>query len=215
PRAAERRDGRPRHLRRADHGVPGRRGAAAGRSRLKFVAPGNSCQARISGKSVPGTNFGEKRAWHEFLLRDADDLGLHVALQADDRVLAAEPGFLRAAERHERARRAVLVDPRGADLEPLRDRLAALEIVRPHGTGQAVARVVRAPDRVLDVRELQDRHDRSELLFLHEAALLVDIRDERRRYEIAGALRYLAAAEDPCAAPLRLLDDFADLVVLH
>src|SRR5690606_29160143 len=113
------------------------------------------------------------------------------------------------------ARRAVLVDPRGADLEPLRDRLAALEIVRPHGTGQAVARVVRAPDRVLDVRELQDRHDRSELLFLHEAALLVDIRDERRRYEIAGALRYLAAAEDPCAAPLRLLDDFADLVVLH
>src|SRR5690606_37308664 len=85
------------------------------------------------------------------LLRDADDLGLHVALEPDDRVLTPEAGLLRAAERHERARRAVLVDPGRPDLEALGDRLAALEIVRPHRRGQPVARVVRAPDRVLDV----------------------------------------------------------------
>src|SRR5690606_26310967 len=135
--------------------------------------------------------------------------------EADDRVLAAEAGFLGAAERHERARRAVLIHPRGADLETLGERLAALEIVRPDRAGQAVAGVVRAPDRVLDVAELEDRHDRAELLLPHEAASLVDVGHERRRDEVAGAFGDLAAAQDPRAAALRVLENVPDLVVLH
>src|SRR5690606_31808282 len=124
----------------------------------------------------------------EGLLRDADDLRLHIPLEPDDRILPPEPRLLRAAERHERAGRPVLVDPRGADLETLGDRFAPLEIIRPDRAREPVARIVRAPNRILDLGEPKDRHDRTELLLAHEPRRLVDIRDEGRREEIARAV---------------------------
>ena len=108
------------------------------------------------------------------LLRDADDLRLHIALQAEDRVLAAVAGFLRAAEWHEGRRRAVLVDPGRADFEPGRDFLAALYVAGPDRAAEPVTRVVGAPDRVLEVAVLENGHDRAELLLADEAAGLVD-----------------------------------------
>src|SRR6188474_385145 len=127
-----------------------------------------------------------ERAAPPLTLGDADDLGLHVALEAERGILPAEAGLLRAAERHERRRRAVLIDPSRADLEPRRDLGAAVQILRPDGAAQAVARVVGAAQRVLDVAELQDRHDRAELFLLNEPAVVGDVRDESRRQEVAG-----------------------------
>src|SRR5690606_1027875 len=99
--------------------------------------------------------------------------------------------------------------------EPLGDRLAALDVAGPYRAGQAVACVVGSPNRIVDVRELQDRHDGPELLLLHEAAARFYVGYECRRDEVAPAFRHLAAGEEPRAAAFGVLAEVAYLVVLH
>src|SRR2546425_936477 len=84
--------------------------------------------------------------------------------------------FLRAAERHVRGRRAMLVHPRRADFELRGDHGGAFGVAAPYRAAQAVARVVGAAERIVDVAELQHWHDRPELFLAHEAARLIEAR---------------------------------------
>src|SRR5690606_2120569 len=112
-------------LARAHAFVSGRREAARRRAprralreaqiiRARHTFSFNSCQARISRKMVPGTNFPEMRAWHEFLF--GAEVGRRVGAFAEEELLHLALEEL-ARFRLDR-REAVFVDQHGLVAEP-------------------------------------------------------------------------------------------------
>src|SRR5436189_3127332 len=90
---------------------------------------------------------------------DENALRLQVEVERLEPELAAEAGLLVAAERDAGERRVRRVDADRPGLDAAREAMAASGIARPHRRHQAVAHVVRDPDRVLLVLERDDGHD--------------------------------------------------------
>jgi hypothetical protein len=76
----------------------------------------------LEGRLIPAV------AWK----RPIDDLALHVALEAHDAMLTAEPGFLEPAERNVGFRPKMVIDPYGTGLDLCRDFGTLFDVGRPH-----------------------------------------------------------------------------------
>ena len=116
-----------------------------------------------------------------------DALHLRVVLERVHAHLAAEAALLVAAERRRRVVDVVGVDPDRAGLELARDVVRLLDVLRPDRGGQAVARVVGARDRLVDVGELDRRQHRPEDLLARDRHLRRDAVEHRRLEEVALA----------------------------
>ena len=101
-----------------------------------------------------------------------------------DHRLAAEPPparVLDAAERHLRlVADGLVVDVDDPGLELLREREAAVGVRRDDPGAEAVARRVRARDRLVGAVDDLDREHRAERLVLREVGVLRDVGDQRR-----------------------------------
>src|SRR6478609_7823779 len=99
------------------------------RSRTRMPA-----SALLMGSSFPcgASSAPHERIGHLEIGRDPDALGVQVLLDRLGSRLAADAGFLVAAEGRREARRAVIVDPHGARLELLDHRHRAAQVARPH-----------------------------------------------------------------------------------
>src|SRR5690606_8417820 len=99
-----------------------------------------------------------------------------------ERVLAqlpAVPGLLVPAERRRRVERMVGVDPHGPGLDPTRESVRPLEVVRPDAGREAVDRAVRELDRLIFVPERHRREDGPEDLLPGDRLLGRDALEDR------------------------------------
>src|SRR3954453_1927740 len=108
-----------------------------------------------------------------------------VRLQPVASALAAEAGFLVAAERRRRVEPVEGVRPDDARAQTLGHPENARALLRPDSGAQAVRRVVRLLDRLLGSAERQHRENRAEDLFLRDAIALRDVREHRRHEPVA------------------------------
>src|SRR3954447_20181142 len=104
-----------------------------------------------------------------------------VRLQPVASALAAEAGFLVAAERRGRVEPVEGVRPHDARAQTLGHPEDARALLRPDPGAQSVWRVVRLLDRFLRRAEGEDREHRAEDLLLRDAVALRDVREHRRR----------------------------------
>src|SRR6218665_1049789 len=101
---------------------------------------------------------------------ERDVHGLLVGVEVDRAVpaLVSEAGGLDAAEGGAQVAHVVGVEPDHARLDLLRERVGALQVVRPDVGGEAVLRVVREGERLGVVVERRDRNDGPEDLLLED-----------------------------------------------
>jgi hypothetical protein len=105
------------------------------------------------------------------LLTDQDGLRISKELAPFIAVLGAKSGLLVAAEREVDAERVNFVHPDHASLEAVRNGDGRLGVATPNRATQPKGTVVRALNCILHVIVGNDRHDRAELLFLHNSGV--------------------------------------------
>src|SRR5690606_37375777 len=131
-----------------------------------------------------------------------DVLGLLVLGQPGRTELTAEPGLLEAAPLSLRQVRVVVVDPDRAVAQTPGDALCATCILRPHGTGETVDRVVRGLDGFFFGLERLDGDDGAEGLVAHDGHSALHLVEDRRQIIEAVcevALRRFPAGAQSCA----------------
>src|SRR5262249_38604050 len=107
------------------------------------------------------------------------------------------------------------VDPDHPRLDRARDAMAARGVARPDGREEAVADVIRDPDRVLLVLERDSRDDRAEDLLLGDGHRAVDSGEHGREIEGARAVPRLPACDDLRSLLTALLDEAVHAVAMR
>src|SRR6266704_100862 len=120
-------------------------------------------------------------------VRDEDVLGFGEGKRRVRAELAAESGRLESAERRPVAHRRVRVHREVAGLDGAADPDRLADVTRPDRSGQPERAVVGDADHVGLVVERDDRHDRTEDLFVQDAIRGVVRREYGRREPVAGA----------------------------
>jgi ParB family chromosome partitioning protein len=106
-----------------------------------------------------------------------------------------------------------LVDPRHARVDVARGAVDLAHVVRPDRRAQAVLRLVRAADRLVEVRVAEDRKHRAEDLLAHEPRVLPRLGDDRGLDEPALVARPGPAADQHLAAFRDAVLDLRDELV--
>src|SRR3954464_12300638 len=94
--------------------------------------------------------------------------------------LASEAGLLVAAERHGRVHWTVSIDPDRARLQPARERVRLLDVVRPNARRKTINILVCEFRDLVDVIEAERRQHGAEDLFLGDGHVVVDGAKYRR-----------------------------------
>src|SRR5579883_141210 len=126
--------------------------------------------------------------------------------------LPADAALLGAAERRGRIGHQPAVEPDHAVIEPFGYPHAAAKVLSVEIRDETVFCVVRPPDHFVLGLECLDRRHRSENLLVQHGGAVWDAGKDRRRIEIALALRRLAAGEHFGASLHRVLDQRFHLV---
>merc|ERR1719428_699336 len=147
-------------------------------------------------------------------LRHPDDLLVSVPVDGGVAELPAHPGLLPAAERHVRRHVQVMVHPDSPGIDLGRDLRRRLRLP-PDGPAEAVVRVVRTLDRVVDIRVGDHREHRAELLLVHDAAPLLQPGDDRRGEVVAVPGQSRSADVHLRAVRLRGLRQLLHPIELH
>ena len=111
---------------------------------------------------------------------DRDVLGFEIGVEPLDAQLAAQARFLHAAERALGRRRDRVVDADDARFEALGHAGGDRQVVGEDIGRQAVGRVVGGGDHVVELGEIEQRHDRGERLLGHDLHVIVDLAKHRR-----------------------------------
>src|SRR5215210_987864 len=113
-------------------------------------------------------------------------LELRIPVQRVESLVAPEPGLLEPAERHRDVRGVERVHPHRARSQAAGQSMGALHVAGPDPGREPEWRVVRDPQAVLLVVELDDRQDRSEDLLARHPHPVVDP-VENRRWDVVTA----------------------------
>ncbi len=124
--------------------------------------------------------------------------------------LTSHTGLLVASERHIGVQRVDAVDPHRACLQLVRELDPARHVAGEHGRGEAVQRVVRLPQRILVVFELDDDGDGPEYLLLDDAHVWMGVGENGRLDPVALISVALAAEVHGRAFFLARLDILHD-----
>src|SRR5271154_4358733 len=142
----------------------------------------------------------------------AEILDLEIVLDAVFRALAAEAGFLDAAERRHLGRDDAFVDADDAVFQPLGNPEHAADVARVEIGRQAEFGVVGHADRIVLGLEAEDRRDRAERLLARHRHLGIDVGQDGRLVERAAERVALAAHYDLGPLLDRVLDVLLDLL---
>src|SRR4051812_41301916 len=141
-----------------------------------------------------------------------DVLRLQKFLQPLVRALEADSGLLHAAERRGGIGDEPAVQADHAEVELLGHAHAAAQVLGVEVRDETVFGVVGALDHLGLVLEGLQRSNRPEDFLVQHLGVVGHVRQHRRRIEIAGAVRPLAAGQDLGALAERVLDQFDHLV---
>mmetsp|Transcript_78609 Transcript_78609/g.244837 ORF Transcript_78609/g.244837 Transcript_78609/m.244837 type:complete len:506 (-) Transcript_78609:89-1606(-) len=152
------------------------------------------------------------RAAGSLLDGHVEALGLHELQEADlAPALASHAAALDASKGCALTEGEVVIDPGHAALQAEGDLGGLLQIVAPHGAAEAVLGVVRARHRLVDGLVAEHRKGRPELLLLHDARVVINVRDDRGLVEVgpslARGLHALAPRGDAAARLPRVLHE--------
>ncbi|KAI3479986.1 hypothetical protein L1887_57884 [Cichorium endivia] len=157
----------------------------------------------------------EEQEVEEILLGEPDGLDLAVGGKTSGTMLGTDTGALHTTERNGRMMTHHSRDPHGTALDLASDALGGSVVRTPNGGTKTPLGVVDTLDEIGLVLPLEQGHDGAEGLLLDELAVLGRVVDDAERVEVAFLLLDLASRDEVELLVLGLLEELADLVILH
>mmetsp|Transcript_97340 Transcript_97340/g.225654 ORF Transcript_97340/g.225654 Transcript_97340/m.225654 type:complete len:241 (+) Transcript_97340:70-792(+) len=145
---------------------------------------------------------------------DVHGLDLLVVAQAVLAQLAAPARLLETTEGRCHVKVVEAVDPNGSSAEGMRRLERPSDVAGADARSETVVRCVGALDRIVDIPELEDAHDRPKDLLLGDNHVVVHITEDRWLHVEARVVGAVATGQHSGALRLALLDVVHDLVEL-